>query len=175
MQYAYRDLKPRIAPDVFLAPGVVVIGDVEIGPASSVWFGSVIRGDVHHVRIGQRSNIQDQCMLHVTGGRFPLVIGDNCTLGHRVTVHGCTLADHAFVGIGATVLDNCRMGEFAMLGAGSLLPPGKEVPARKLAMGIPARIVRDITDEEEEMIRRTAAAYAQRGLEYRNNDVFRPV
>ena len=174
MEYAYRNTIPRIADNVFVAPGAFVIGDVEIGPESSIWFGTVIRGDVHSIRIGARTNIQDQSMLHVTGGRFPLVIGNNCTLGHRVTVHGCTLADHAFIGIGATVLDNCRIGEFAMLGAGSLLPPGKEIPPRKLAMGIPARVVRDITPEEEAMILRTVETYAERGREYRDARVFRP-
>lgn len=175
MQYAYKDQSPRLAPDVFVAPGAVVIGDVEIGAGSSVWFGTVIRGDVHHIRIGERTNIQDQCMLHVTGGRFPLVLGNDCTLGHRVTLHGCTLEDFAFIGIGATVLDNCRVGEFAMLGAGSLLPPGKEIPARKLAIGSPAKVVRDITPEEEAMIRRTAASYRERGAEYRDAHVFRPI
>ncbi len=175
MIYSYKGIAPRLAADVFVAPNAVIVGDVEIGAGSSIWFGSVARGDVHHIRIGERTNIQDQSMLHVTGGRFPLVIGSNCTLGHRVTVHGCTLEDFAFIGIGATVLDNCRVGEFAMLGAGSLLPPGKEIPPRKLAMGIPARVVRDITPEEEAMIRRTAESYATRAVEYRDSSVFRAV
>lgn len=173
MLYSYKQTSPTIGAGVFVAPDAVVIGDVEIGSGSSVWFGTVVRGDVHSIRIGQGTNIQDQSMLHVTGGKYPLVIGSHCTLGHRVTVHGCTLADHAFVGIGAIVLDNCRIGEFAMLGAGSLLPPGKEVPPGKLAMGVPAKVVRDITPEEEAMIRRTAETYAQRAAEYNDPAQFK--
>ncbi len=172
MIYNYKDLQPKLAPDVFVAPDAWVIGDVEIGAGSSVWFGSVVRGDVHYIRIGENTNIQDHSVLHVTGGKFALEIGNNVTLGHRVTVHGCTLRDHAFVGIGATVLDNCEIGEFGFLAAGALLTPGKKIPPRMVAMGSPAKVVREITPEEEAMMIRTAEKYRNLGRDYRDPEKF---
>ncbi len=166
--------KPRLAPDVFVAPGAIVVGDVEIGEGSGIWFGCVLRGDVHSIRIGKNCNIQDLSMLHVTGGKHSLSMGDNCTLGHRVTLHGCRIKDHAFIGIGATVMDDCEIGEFGFLGAGSLLPPGKTVPPRMLALGSPAKVIREITAQEEELIRNTALKYRALRDRYRTAAGFAP-
>lgn len=169
------DLSPQLAPDVFVAPDAQVIGDVRIGAGSGVWFGSVLRGDVHYIKIGENCNIQDMSMLHVTGGKYPLILGNNVTLGHRVTVHGCTLRDYAFVGIGAIALDNSEIGEFGFLAAGSLLPPGKKIPPRMVAMGSPAKVVREITPEEEEMIRTIPVKYRELRERYRPDGGFRPL
>lgn len=173
MIYSHGSKQPVIAEDVFIANGAIVIGDVHIGKGSSVWFGSVVRGDVHYIRIGENVNIQDLSMLHVTEDKFPLIIGNNVSLGHRVTLHGCTLNDYSFVGIGATALDGSVIEEFGILAAGSLLPPGKVVPAGMVAMGVPAKPVREITPEEKEMILRVSSKYAVRKDEYRNPNFFR--
>jgi len=164
----YRDRAPRIDPSAWIAPGAVVAGDVTIGPDTSVWFGSVLRGDVHQIRIGARSNLQDLCVVHVTKDRFPAWIGDEVTVGHRATVHGCTVRDGALVGIAAVVLDGAEVGEEALVGAGALVPPGAKIPARHLARGVPARVVRPLREDELRSQReraleyvRTARAYAQ--------------
>ncbi len=175
MIYRLGNLTPQIAMDVFIAPDAQVIGNVSIGAGSGVWFGCVLRGDVHSITIGENCNIQDMSLLHVTGGKYPLTMGNNCTLGHRVTLHGCTLKDFAFIGIGSTVLDGCEIGEFAFLAAGSLLPPGKSIPPRMMAMGSPVKVIREITPQEEELIRSTAEKYRLRREEYRNPENFVPI
>ncbi len=175
MIYELGELKPQLAPDVFVAPDAQVIGDVKIGSGSGIWFGCVVRGDVHYITIGENTNVQDLSMLHVTGGKFPLVIGNNCTLGHRVTLHGCVLRDYAFVGIGATVMDDCEMGEYSLLAAGALLTPGKKIPPRMVAMGSPAKVVREITPEEEAMIRNIPAKYTALRERYRPENGFQPL
>ncbi len=168
MQQKYKDFFPVLHNGAWAAADAQIIGDVIIGEESSVWFSCVIRGDVHSIRIGKDCNIQDMSLLHVTSNKFSLTMGDSCTLGHRVSLHGCTLKDYAFVGIGATVLDGCVLGEFSMLAAGSLLPPGKVIPPRHLAMGIPAKVVREIRADEEDMIRNTVIHYKNLKNEYMN-------
>ncbi len=175
MIYEIGDLKPKLAPDVFVAPNAQVMGDVEIGAGSGIWFGCVVRGDVHPIRIGENSNVQDLSMLHVTEGKYALNIGNNVTLGHRVTVHGCTLRDYSFAGIGSTMMDNSELGEFALLAAGALLTPGKKVPPRMVAMGSPAKVVREITPEEEQMILNISAKYVRLRERYRPENGFREV
>ena len=158
---------PRLADDVWVADGAVVVGDVEIGPGSSVWFGAVVRGDVNHIRIGARTNVQDYTVIHVTGGTHPTVIGDDVTLGHRVTLHGCTVKDRCLIGIGALVMDGAVVGEDSMVGAGSLVPPGMVVPPGTLALGSPARVKRELTGEEIEFFRKSAGRYADYAAQYR--------
>jgi carbonic anhydrase/acetyltransferase-like protein (isoleucine patch superfamily) len=158
---------PRIAASAFLASGTVVTGDVEIGDASSLWFGTVVRGDVNHVRIGRRTNVQDQSMVHVTGGTHPTVIGDDVTIGHRAVLHGCTVHDRCLVGIGAIVLDGAVVGPDAMVGAGALVPPGMVVPPGKLVLGAPAKVKRDLTAEELAFLRTSAERYAGYAAKYR--------
>ncbi len=169
MIYNFQNKKPDIAENVFIAPSAEIIGNVKIGKGSSVWFGSLIRGDVDSIQIGEYSNIQDYSIIHVTGGKFPTFIGDYCTLGHRVIVHGATLKNYAFVGIGAIVLDGCEVGEFSILAAGSLLPPGKKIPDGMLAMGVPAKVIRPISEEERNMIQNTPKKYFELSQEYLRN------
>jgi carbonic anhydrase/acetyltransferase-like protein (isoleucine patch superfamily) len=140
---------------------------VEIGADSSVWFGAVVRGDVNPIRVGARTNVQDHSILHVTGGTHPTSVGDDVTLGHRVTLHGCTVKDRCLIGIGAVVLDGAVVGEDAMVGAGSLVPPGMVVPPGTLALGSPARVKRELTEEEIAHFRRSARSYAAYAEQYR--------
>ena len=163
----YGGKAPRLAASAFLAEGSVVVGDVEIGDASSLWFGAIVRGDVNHVRIGARTNVQDQSMVHVTGGTHPTVVGDEVTVGHRAVLHGCTVHDRCLIGIGAIVLDGAVVGPDAMVGAGALVPPGMVVPPGKLVLGAPARVKRDLTPEELASLRSSAARYAGYAAVYR--------
>lgn len=157
---------PRIHPEAWVAPGAVVIGDVEIGASSSVWFGSVVRGDLHRIRIGARTNLQDHCIVHVTRGRHSTEIGDEVTVGHRATVHGCRVGDGALIGIGAIVLDGAEIGEEALVAAGALVPPGAVVPARQLVVGVPARRVRALRSDEVERQRQRALEYVETARVY---------
>ena len=125
-----------------------MIGDVEIGPGSSLWFGSVVRADVHSIRIGARTNLQDLCVVHVTRHLFPTQLGDEITVGHRAVVHGCRIGDGALIGIGAIVLDGAEVGEEALIGAGAVVTPGAKIPAGALALGAPARVVRTLSSSE---------------------------
>jgi carbonic anhydrase/acetyltransferase-like protein (isoleucine patch superfamily) len=157
----FGDVWPRIHPGAWIAPGAVVVGDVEIGPDSSVWYGSVLRGDVHRIRVGSRTNLQDLTVVHVTRALHSCEIGDEVTIGHRAVVHGCRVGDGALVGIGAIVLDGARIGEGAMVGAGAVVTPGSKVEAGWLAVGIPARAVRPVSDEEREMNRAQTLHYVE--------------
>jgi gamma-carbonic anhydrase len=163
---AFGGVTPRVDPSVFLATGCVVVGDVEVGPGSSVWFGAVVRGDVNSIRIGARTNIQDQAVVHVTGGTHPTVIGDDVTVGHQAVLHGCTVKDRCLIGIGAIVLDGAVVGEEAMVGAGALVPPGMVVPPRVLVVGSPARVRRTLGDAEVEGLRASAAHYVGYAARY---------
>jgi carbonic anhydrase/acetyltransferase-like protein (isoleucine patch superfamily) len=164
---AYDGKAPRLAASVFLAEGSAVTGDVQIGEDSSLWFGTVVRGDVNHVRVGARTNLQDQTVVHVTGGTHPTVIGDDVTVGHRAVLHGCTVKDRCLVGIGAIVLDGAVVGPDAMIGAGALVPPGMVVPPGKLVLGAPAKVKRDLTPEEIASLRTSAARYVAYAAAYR--------
>lgn len=145
---SYGGKKPRLGARVFVAENATLIGDVEVGDDSSIWYGVVLRGDIHHIRIGARSNIQDNAVLHVEHGDGPAIVGDEVTVGHSATVHGCTIGSGSLVGIGATVLSHAVVGEFALIGAGALVPEGMQVPPRTLVLGVPGRVKRDLTAEE---------------------------
>ena len=144
-----------------------MVGDVEIGADSSLWYGSVLRGDVHGIRVGARSNLQDGCVLHVTRDRFACVLGDEVTVGHRAVVHGCRVGDGALIGIGAIVLDGAEVGAGALIGAGSVVTPGTAIPERWVALGIPARPVRELTPAELEEQRARALAYVDTARRHR--------
>jgi carbonic anhydrase/acetyltransferase-like protein (isoleucine patch superfamily) len=145
---------PRLDPTAFVAPGAMLIGDIDIGPEASIWYNCVLRADVNHIRIGARSNIQDGCVLHVDSPRpgneagLPTIIGEDVLIGHMAMVHGCILHDRAFVGLGAIVMDGCEIEGGAMLAAGALLAPGRRIPAGQLWAGRPAKYVRDLSEEE---------------------------
>ncbi len=146
--FPYKDSFPSIHESAFLASGVKVIGEVAVGEKSSVWYNTVIRGDVNYVSIGAETNIQDCSMLHVTNNRFPLIIGNKVTVGHSATLHGCVLKNLCLIGMNATVLDGAVIEANAMVAAGAVVRPGFVVPSGKLAAGVPAKIIRDLTDEE---------------------------
>jgi len=161
MIYEYRGIKPRLGQGVFLAPGVIILGDVEIGDHTNLWFYSVARGDVNSIRIGRETNIQDHCMLHVTSDRYPLHIGNRVIVGHRAVLHGCTIHDNALIGIGALVLDGAVVHEGAVVAAGAVVAPGTVIPANTVAVGVPARPTRKPTEDEKAFHRINAARYQQ--------------
>lgn len=165
--HPYRGVRPRIAPDAFIAPGAAVIGDVEIGPGSSIWYNCTLRGDVNVIRIGRDSNIQDGSVIHVSRYGQGTFIGDRVTVGHLALLHACTLQDGCFVGMQAMVMDGCVIESGAMLAAGALLTPGRTVPAGTVWGGRPAKYMRDVRPEEAAYFADTARHYAAMGAEYR--------
>lgn len=162
---SYKGILPQIASTAFIESSAQIIGDVRVGEHSSVWFNCVIRGDVHHIRIGHSTNIQDGTVIHVTNGRFPTEIGDQVTIGHGVMIHGCTIKDRSLVGIGSIILDNAVIGEESFIAAGSLVTPGTVIPPRSMVMGSPAKVRREVTGSEIELINR----HWQNYIEYKNN------
>ena len=164
----YADQHPRIAADVYVAPNAAVIGDVEIGAGSSVWFAATIRGDVNYIRIGARSNVQDGTTIHVTTGGHPTLVGDDVTIGHNAIIHACTLGDRCLIGMGACVMDGAVVEAEAMVAAGALVTPGKRVPARQLWGGSPARFMRDLRPEELAELGESARHYADLAQAYRS-------
>ena len=155
----YKGIHPKIHPTVFVVETAVIIGDVEIGEYSSIWFNAVVRGDVHYIRIGDRTNIQDLCMLHVTKETHPLILGNDITVGHSVTLHGCTIKDRCLIGMGTTILDGAVVGEDCIIGAGALVTEGAVIPPGTLAVGMPAKPKRDLTEKEIARIRQSAQNY----------------
>ena len=155
----YKGVHPKIHPTVFVVETAVIIGDVEIGEYSSIWFNAVVRGDVHYIRIGDRTNIQDLCMLHVTKDTHPLILGNDITVGHSVTLHGCTIKDRCLIGMGTTILDGAVVGEDCIIGAGALVTEGAVIPPGTLAVGMPAKPKRDLTEKEIARIRQSAQNY----------------
>ena len=144
----FQGIKPKIHESVFVAENATIVGDVEIGEDSSVWFGSVLRGDVNFIRVGRRTNIQDGSIIHVSSKTHPTVLEDEVTLGHRVTLHGCHIETGCLIGIGAIILDGVRVGRNSLVAAGSLITPNTKISPRSLVMGSPARVKRELTDEE---------------------------
>ncbi len=150
---------PRIDPSVFLAHGVQIIGDVEIGKDSGCWYNAVIRGDVNAIRIGSMTNIQDGVILHVSYNTQPLIIGNGVTVGHNAVLHSCSVEDHSLIGMAACILDGAIIQKYAMVGAGTLVSPNMKIPSGTLAVGVPARVVRKLTDEEIYNIETSAQRY----------------
>lgn len=148
MIYEYKGIRPTLGQGVFLAPGVVLLGDITIGDYANIWFYTVARGDVNFIKIGSQTNIQDHCTLHVTSDNYPLIIGANVVVGHRAVLHGCVIEDNALVGIGALVLDGARVEEGAIVGAGAVVSPGSVVKSNTLVVGVPARPTRSPSDSE---------------------------
>ena len=155
----YNGRTPQIAASAYIADSADLIGDVEIGEHSSVWFRAVLRGDVHFIRLGARSNVQDGSVLHGMKDLYPVVLGDEVTVGHNVTLHGCTIESRCLIGMGATILNNARIGEGSIIAAGSLVVEGTVVPPRSLFMGAPAKFRRHLTDDDLALIRRYASNY----------------
>ena len=165
---------PRIDPAAFVASGARLIGDIEIGPDASVWYNCVLRGDMNRIRIGARSNVQDGTVIHVDPPRaagpehgFPALIGEDVLIGHMAMVHGCTLHDRAFVGLGSIVMDGCVIESDAMLAAGAMLTQGKRIPSGQLWAGRPAKYVRELSDQDKEMMRLGVAHYVELARRHR--------
>jgi carbonic anhydrase/acetyltransferase-like protein (isoleucine patch superfamily) len=166
MIQGYKGVFPKIHPSVFVNESAQIIGNVEIGEDSSVWFHVLIRGDVHYVRIGKRTNVQDGSLLHVTRVKWPLILGDEITVGHGVTLHGCVIRDRCLIGMRAVLLDGSEVGEESIIGAGALVTEGMIIPPRSLAFGLPAKVVRGLTDEEAAKIRQSAENYVLLSKDY---------
>jgi carbonic anhydrase/acetyltransferase-like protein (isoleucine patch superfamily) len=166
--HAYRALTPKVHATAFIADSAHVIGDVELAEDTSVWFCSVVRGDVNIIRIGRGTNIQDGTIMHVNRRGEPTILGDFVTVGHAARLHGCRIADHCLIGIGAIVLDGAEVGEESLVAAGSLVAPGTRIPPRSFVMGTPARVRRAVDDGDLDLIRRSARNYIELKNEYRN-------
>jgi len=161
------DKAPRLDASAFVVDSAVVVGDVVLGPEASVWFHAVVRGDVERIRIGARSNIQDNATVHVTRDRWPTLVGDFVTVGHAAVLHGCTIGDHCLVGIGAIVLDGAVVESECLIGAGTLVTPGTRIPPRSLVCGSPARRVRDLNADEIARLHESALSYVDHVRTYR--------
>ena len=167
MLRAFQDTEPKLGANVFIAENALVIGDVEIGDDSSVWYGSIVRGDVNYIRVGARTNVQDMTMIHVSSKTHPTILEDEITVGHRVTLHGCHVESRCLIGMGSILLDGVRVGNNSLVGAGSLLTPGTIVPPRSLVIGSPARVKRELTRYEIAYLDRSWRNYVELKDHYR--------
>lgn len=166
MLYSLGTESPRTATgEYFVAPNAAVIGRVHIGRHVSIWFNATVRGDTNQITIGDETNIQDNAVVHVDDDA-PTILGNSITVGHAAVVHGCTLGNGTLIGIGATILSHARIGEFCIVGAGALVTEGKDFPDRSLIIGVPAKVVRDVTEDEVEMLQLSARHYADLGRRY---------
>ena len=162
----FQGITPTIPDSCFIEDTGVVIGDVVMGEQCSVWFHAVIRGDVHYIRIGHRTNIQDLCMLHVTHDTHPLIIGSDVTIGHHVVLHGCTIKDRVLIGMGAIIMDGAVIGEDSVVGAGALVTEGTVVHAKSVVLGSPAKVRRPVTERELSWIRESSVNYVKYASQY---------
>lgn len=167
MLRAFGPAFPRVHPSAFIDDSAQIIGDIEIGEESSVWMNAVVRGDVHSIRIGRRTNIQDGSVVHVMAGSFPTIIGDEVTIGHSAIVHGCTIEDRCLIGMGAIILNGVRVRTGSIIAAGTLLAEGTDVPAGSLVMGSPGKVRRTVSAEEAAGIATYAANYVRYSKQYR--------
>jgi carbonic anhydrase/acetyltransferase-like protein (isoleucine patch superfamily) len=162
------DTFPQVADSAWVAPGAYVIGDVHLGDESSVWYGAVLRGDTEPIRIGARTNVQDGCVLHADPG-YPAVVGEGCVVGHKALLHGCEIGDGCLVGMNATVLNGAKIGEGSIVAAGALVPENKEFPPHSLIVGVPAKRVKDVSDEQTADIGRGVRTYVERAASHRRS------
>jgi len=165
---AYRGVVPRIAASAYIDQSAQVIGDVVVGDRSSIWPNVTVRGDVNWIRIGEETSIQDNSVLHCDAGVFPLQIGSRVTVGHLAMLHGCTVEDECLIGIGAIVLNGAKIGSGSVIAAGAVVPEGMQVPPQSLVMGVPAKVKRPVTAEEQERFRQNAKRYVEATAIYRD-------
>ena len=163
--YPLGGLSPKIDPDSWIAPNATVIGEVQIAKGASIWWNCTLRGDTDLLSVGENSNIQDNSVLHTDPG-IPLIVGKNVTVGHRVILHGCTVGDNSLIGMGSTLLNGAVIGKNCLIGANTLIPEGKVIPDRSLVVGLPGRIVRELTDEEVANLQLSADRYVAQGRRY---------
>jgi|SRR5210317_687935 len=168
----FRDNSPEIDESAYIADNAVIIGDVTIGKKSSVWFGAVLRGDSDSIKIGRRSNIQDNAVVHVDPG-FPVTIGDDCIVGHLALIHGATISNNVLVGMNSTVLNGAQVGEFSIIGANALVTSNTVIPPNSLVLGSPAKVVKTLTDKQIAHVIRNAEAYVKLGSEYLEEELSR--
>ncbi len=173
MIHKFKDITPKIGKNTWISPSADVIGEVECGDECSIWFGCVVRGDVNYIKIGNRTNIQDLSMIHVTHYKKadksdgnPTVIGDDVTVGHRVMLHGCTIEDACLIGMSATILDGAVIAKESIVGAGALVTKNKKFPPRSLIVGSPAKVVRELTDDEVKELYASASRYVEFKKDY---------
>lgn len=167
MIYQFEDRIPSLPDECYVADSAQVIGDVRLGRQSSVWFGSVLRGDIEPIIVGERSNIQDNSVAH-TSRNHPTILGDDVTVGHKVMLHACTVGNNCLIGMGAILLDGCEIGDNCIIGAGSVVAQGRKIPAGSLAVGTPARVIRSLSEDDFVNIRSFAERYVALQARYRN-------
>jgi len=165
--FPHRYKNPRIHASALVAPGAHVYADVEIGEESSIWFNTVLRGDVNYIRVGKRTNIQDNTLVHVAYKAYPCLIGDDVTIGHSAVIHACSIGNTSLIGMGSIVLDGAEIGDFVLLGAGSLVTPKMKIPSGVKAFGRPAKVVAELTEEEKESLRFSARHYVNLAKTYK--------
>ena len=166
--YALADARPDVSPDAWVAPDANVIGKVTLNAGSSVWFGATLRGDNERITVGRGSNVQENCVFHTDMG-FPLEIGADCTIGHKVMLHGCTIGDNSLIGMGATVLNGAKIGRNCLIGAGALITEGKEIPDGSLVMGVPGKVVRQLDEQAIAALTASAKHYSENALRFRSD------
>ncbi len=162
----YRGISPKIGKSVFIEESAQVIGDVKIGDESSIWFNTTVRGDVNYIRIGTRTNIQDNSVIHVTHNTYPTILEDDITVGHSVTIHGCTIRSRVLLGMGAIILDGAEISSDCIIGAGALVTEGKVIPSGSLVIGSPGKVVRELTKKERDMLLESSQNYINYKNEY---------
>lgn len=161
--------RPMVADGVFVAPGAAVIGDVTLGAGASVWFNAVLRGDMHWIRVGARTNVQDNAVVHVTSGHGPTTLGSDVTVGHSAVVHACTVEDLVLIGMGSVILDGAHISRESLVAAGTVVPPGKKFPPRSMIMGNPGRVVRSLSDLEVAGLRQSVQTYMDYASRYQES------
>lgn len=166
MIFEFEGKRPQIGKDVFVADTARVIGEVILEDEVSVWYGAVLRGDIGKIVIGKRSNIQDNSVLHITPPDYPVIVGEDVTVGHGAILHGCKIGSRSLVGMGAVVLDGAEIGEESIVAAGALVPPGKKFPKRSLIIGVPAKVARELSDDDVKAILENTEEYVRLGKKY---------
>mgnify|MGYP006104946829 CR=1 FL=1 len=172
--YSYKEHTPQIGANCYMAPGSQIIGRVTLEENTNIWFNCVLRGDVNHIFIGRNTNVQDLSMLHVTENN-PLIIQENVTIGHSVTLHGCTVEKNCLIGMGATLLDKAVIGEYSIVAAGSVVSPNKVFPPRSMIMGVPAKVVRALNENEIEMLNLHYKSYVKYASEFNDENIVKRV
>ena len=166
----YKDFVPKVSDNAFVAPNATVIGDVVIEEGASIWFGAVLRGDIDKIRIGKNSSIQDNTVIHVTGGKYPTIIGDNVIVGHGCILHGCIIKDNALIGMGAIVMDNVEIGKNSIVAAGAVVVPHTKIPDNSVVAGVPAKVIREVKEGDLKEIERILGNYSRVTKNYLSGD-----
>ena len=164
----FNSIQPKIGRNVYISENAVVIGDVTLGDEVNIWFGSVLRGDMHYIKVGDQTNIQDNSVIHVTTAVSPTTIGSGVTVGHGAIIHGCTIEDDCMIGMGAIIMDDALIGRGSLVGAGALIPPNMKVPPKSLVIGMPGKVIREVHQEEYDMIIERPGEYIELAAAYRN-------